>query len=99
MQELIADSVDAAAEKHVPVITRGEGEKKHKVIVEIGAAPHPMTPEHYIEWIAIEAEGKLQFALLTPDSEPKAKFSLKDNSVPIKAYEYCSLHGLWKAEA
>jgi superoxide reductase len=97
MQLLVADSVDAAAEKHVPVIKR-DAEKKHKVYVEIGSVPHPMTPEHYIEWIAIEVEGKLQFALLTPDSEPKAVFAVKDNSVPITAYEYCSLHGLWKAE-
>jgi superoxide reductase len=98
MEILTANSVDAASEKHVPVITRNE-DKKHKVHVEVGSAPHPMTPEHYIQWIALEVEGKVQFALLTPDSEPKSTFAVKDNSVPITAYEYCNLHGLWKAEA
>ena len=47
MEELIPNTVDAAHEKHVPVITR----EKNRVTVKIGSIPHPMTEQHFIEWI------------------------------------------------
>ena len=54
MEKLVAGSVDAAAEKHVPFIERDD---KH-MVVKVGEVAHPMTEEHYIEWIAVAAEGK-----------------------------------------
>lgn len=90
MQELVPGSTDAAGEKHVPVVTVEGG----KVSVVVGSVAHPMTPEHYIQWIYLDTENGGQFKYLTPDSEPKATFELGDD-VPIGVYEYCNLHGLW----
>ena len=47
MNLLVANTVDAAKEKHVPVIEKGES----RVKIKIGSEPHPMTAEHHIEWI------------------------------------------------
>lgn len=81
------NTVDAALEKHVPVI---EGNK-----VKIGSVEHPMTTEHHIEWIEASSEtGETAKAFLKPDSRPKAEFSFK----PVSAREYCNLHGLWKSK-
>lgn len=79
------NTVDASKEKHVPVI---QGKK-----VKIGSIAHPMTTEHYIEWIeAISETGETAKVFLKPNSKPEAKFSFK----PVSAREYCNLHGLWK---
>jgi len=92
MNELIAGSVDAAAEKHVPAVTV-DGSVIH---VAVGDVIHPMTEAHYIKWIAAEQDGRIQYAPLTPEDEPKASFTI--NSGKFTVYEYCNLHGLWKAE-
>lgn len=89
MKELIAGSVDAAAEKHVPAVS-----VNHELMeVVVGEVIHPMTPNHYIKWIAIEQHGKTQFVELTPDVEPKASFTVVPGAYTV--YEYCNLHGLW----
>ena len=49
MQELVPNTVDAAFEKHLPVIKR-EGSL---VTVSVGAVAHPMTEKHYIQWIVL----------------------------------------------
>ena len=92
MKELKAGSVDAAVEKHVPAVT------VNGTVLEavVGDVVHPMTPEHYIEWIAVEQNGKTQFAMLTPEDEPKASFTIEAG--PYTVYEYCNLHGLWKKD-
>ncbi|MCD6287819.1 MAG: desulfoferrodoxin FeS4 iron-binding domain-containing protein, partial [Candidatus Hydrogenedentes bacterium] len=41
------NTVDAAREKHVPVIEKVDGGIK----VKVGSVAHPMTADHYIEWI------------------------------------------------
>ena len=56
MQELVANTTDAAVEKHVPVVTV-DGQK---VTVTVGSAEHPMTPEHYIQWIALATATRLR---------------------------------------
>jgi desulfoferrodoxin FeS4 iron-binding domain len=56
MTKLIANSTDAAKEKHVPVAAV-EGDK---IKVTVGSVEHPMTAEHYIEWIALAAGKKLK---------------------------------------
>lgn len=91
MTKLEANTTDAAQEKHVPVVTREGGKLK----VSVGSTLHPMLPEHHIEWIALVADGRVEFKYLNPGEEPKAEFDLaKSGSV----YEYCNLHGLWKTD-
>jgi superoxide reductase len=90
--ELIAGSVDAAVEKHVPVVTK----KCKQVKVDVGSVTHPMSAEHYIEWVAIETAQGYQVKYFTPESAPVANFSLADGDSFVAAYAYCNLHGLWK---
>ena len=91
MTKLEANSTDAAQEKHVPVVVREGGKLK----VSVGSVPHPMLPEHHIEWIALVSGDKVEFAFLKPGEEAKAEF---DEVASGTVYEYCNLHGLWKAE-
>lgn len=94
MKELTANTVDAAKEKHVPVVCV-EG---NKVCVTVGSALHPMLAAHYIQWIYLETTHGGHCWHLAPDDEPKAEFVLAEGEKPLAAYEYCNLHGLWKAE-
>ena len=66
MTELVPDSTDAAQEKHVPVVTV-EGSM---VDVKVGSAPHPMIPEHYIQWVALETTEGCQIKYLEPGQAP-----------------------------
>ncbi len=93
MERLVENTVDAAVEKHVPVVEKIEGGYK----VKVGSAAHPMTPEHYIQWIELTCEDDtfVQRKMLTPDSAPEAVF--KTDADKVVAREYCNLHGLWKA--
>lgn len=87
------NTVDAAKEKHVPVLERtADG-----WWVKVGAVPHPMEEKHYIEWIELIADGASYRVFLKPGHEPKAFFPVKAEKV--SAREYCNLHGLWKAQA
>ena len=94
MQEIVAGSVDAAVEKHVPVV-EVEG---NKVTVKIGSVTHPMTEEHWIEFIYLQTKQTLQRACLNPGEEPVAVFALAEGDEVVAAYEHCNLHGLWKKE-
>lgn len=94
MKELVPNTVDAAVEKHVPVVEI-EG---NKVTVTIGSVAHPMIEEHYIQWIYLETKEGVQTKCLQPGEEPKAVFALNEGDEVISAYEYCNLHGLWKKE-
>ncbi len=86
------NTVDASVEKHLPVIERSEKE----ITVIIGEVEHPMTSEHYIQWIELIADGKTYRQNLKPENKPLAKFKLSTESdVVVRAY--CNLHGLWKA--
>ncbi len=92
MRELKANTVDAAAEKHVPVVEKDNG----KVCVKVGSVAHPMTEEHSIRFIVLEEEGSFQVRKLTPADKPEAEFAA--NGKAVAAYEYCNLHGLWKKD-
>ena len=94
MVEIIPNTSDGAGEKHVPVIEI-EG---NIVKVKVGSVEHPMTEPHYIQWIAIETKKGRQRIILTPEDKPEATFALIDGDEVESAYEYCNLHGLWKAE-
>lgn len=92
---LKANTTDAANEKHVPVIeTEGQ-----KVIVKVGSVPHPMTEEHLVGFIVLHTDKRVLRVDLTPSDAPEATFVLEDGEKAIAAYEYCNLHGLWKAQA
>jgi superoxide reductase len=91
MTELIANTTEASTEKHIPVATRQDG----KIIVQVGSVLHPMTPEHFIEWIAVVSDNGIERIHLTPNDEPRAIFCDRENA---EVYAYCNLHGLWKAE-
>lgn len=92
MKELIPSSTDGALEKHVPVVEISG----NVVTVSIGEIAHPMTEEHYIEWITIETKHGSQKKNLKPGDVPKACFTLCDGDEFVAAYEYCNIHGLWK---
>ena len=94
MELLVAGAKDAAAEKHVPDVTR-EG---NVLRVRVGSVEHPMLPEHYIQWIALHTEQGNQRKELKPGQEPKVTFAVAPGDKPLAAYEYCNLHGLWKAD-
>jgi superoxide reductase len=90
MQLMEENTVDAALEKHVPVIEETAG----GFLVKVGSVAHPMQDEHYIEWIELLADGKAYRQFLAPGEKPEALFTIKAKDV--SAREYCNLHGLWK---
>lgn len=92
MTELVPGSVDAAQEKHVPVV-KVEGDQ---VTVSVGSVAHPMAPEHHIGWVYLQTEKGGQRKVLVPGEAPEAVFALADDK-PVAAFAYCNLHGLWKA--
>jgi len=93
MTEIIPGTADASLEKHVPVYEV----KDNKVFVTVGAAPHPMLPQHYIEWVSLQTKFGNQRKALHPGDEPKVCFSLCDGDEVEAVYAYCNLHSLWKA--
>ncbi len=93
MTEIIPGTSDASVEKHVPVYEV----KDNKVFVTVGAAPHPMIPQHYIEWVSLQTKFGNQRKALHPGEEPKVCFSLCEGDEVEAVYAYCNLHSLWKA--
>ncbi len=87
------NTVDAATEKHVPVIEKIEGGYK----VKVGEVAHPMEEKHYIEWIELVADGNAYRRFLEPGQAPEAVFLIEASQVTAR--EYCNLHGHWKAQA
>lgn len=90
MKLFVENTVDAAKEKHVPVVEKtAEGIK-----VKVGSVAHPMEEKHYIEWIEVIADGKAYRQFLKPADVPEATFNIAAEQVTAR--EYCNLHGLWK---
>ena len=92
MKKMTENTVDAAKEKHVPVVEKIEDGVK----VNVGSVPHPMEEKHYIEWVELLADGRAYRQFLQPGMRPEAVFDMQAESV--SAREYCNLHGLWKGE-
>ncbi|MFB0505829.1 MAG: desulfoferrodoxin [Thermodesulfobacteriota bacterium] len=90
MKLFVENTVDAAREKHVPVVEKTAGTFK----VKVGSVPHPMEEEHYIEWVEIIVDGKAYRQFLKPGGSPEATFDIKAEKVTAR--EYCNLHGLWR---
>jgi superoxide reductase len=91
MKEIIPGSVDAAKEKHIPVVKID----KNIVTVTVGEVEHPMTEAHYIAWISLATKQGNQRKLLTPGSAPTIEFALTEGDEALAVYAYCNLHGLW----
>ena len=93
MDRLVENTVDAAVEKHIPVVEKVAG----GYLVKVGSVAHPMTQDHWIEWIELVSfDGNyVQRMMLTPTSKPEATF--KTDSDKVFALAYCNLHGLWKS--
>ena len=94
MSELVPNTVEAAVEKHIPVV-KVDG---NTVIIEIGSVPHPMTEEHFIGWVYLMTEKGGQRKPLMPNDKPYLEFALTKDDKVKRAYAYCNLHGLWMAE-
>ena len=91
MAVLRENTVDAAKEKHVPVLEKIDGGYR----VKVGDVAHPMGEDHFIEWIELIAGGKAYREFLEPGSTPEAIFLVDADNVSVRAY--CNLHGLWKS--
>ncbi len=94
MQELVANTVEASVEKHIPVATING----NVVNVSVGSVAHPMTAEHLIQWIYLETNLGGAVKYLSPESAPVVEFSLAEGEKAVAVYAYCNLHGLWKSE-
>lgn len=91
MTEIVANTTDAAQEKHVPVVTRNGD----VVDVKVGSVPHPMTNEHYIQFIVLETEENTYIKELQPNDTPETKILLSKDKKIKAVYAYCNLHSLW----
>lgn len=93
MQEIIPGTSEGAQEKHIPVYdVIGETVK-----VSVGEIEHPMTPEHYIDWVCIETEDGFQLKKLNQGMSPNISLSMtKDDNIKA-VYAFCNQHSLWKS--
>ncbi len=90
MRPLVERTSDVGNEKHVPVVeTTPDG-----IRVKVGAVPHPMEPDHWIQWIEITAEDAVYRRFLKPGQKPEAVFPPIKGTFVVR--EYCNKHGLWK---
>ena len=92
MEEIVAGTVEASREKHIPVYTV-DGNTVH---VKVGSIEHPMEDVHYIEWIALQTKYGNQRKALKPGDKPEVCFKICDSDSVVAVYAYCNLHGLWK---
>ena len=93
MTPVVAGSVEASREKHIPVATIEDG----VVRVVVGSVEHPMAEEHSILWVELKTDRGVQRKNLEVGKPPIAIFALADEK-PLEVYAYCNLHGLWKYE-
>ncbi|MEF9967353.1 MAG: desulfoferrodoxin family protein [Longicatena sp.] len=94
MNELKANTTDGALEKHVPAAQIIDG----NLHVQVGSVEHPMLPEHYITFVAVEAGDTIYRKALKPGEKPEATFALNGYKGKVVVYELCNIHGLWKTE-
>ena len=94
MHVLEAGVTDAAQEKHVPAVTV-EGSL---VKVDVGSVTHPMTAEHFTQWVVVETERDALIHWFHPEETPEVVFALAEGQTAKAVYAYCNLHGLWKKD-
>lgn len=88
MKDVIANSVDASFEKHVPSYEVCDG----KIYIKVN---HVMDDDHYIEWILVKSPKETREVLLNPGDNPSLVVPYEKGSL---LYAYCNKHGLWKKE-
>ena len=93
MEELVANTVEASVEKHLPVYTFNDDVLE----VKIGSTIHPMEDKHYISFVYVETTKGGQRKNLEIGKEPSVCFKFCEDK-PVAVFAYCNLHGLWKTE-
>ena len=93
MEEVVPGTVDAALEKHVPVVTFNG----NNVLVEVGEVEHPSIPEHYIQEIGIFTKDGMARKALKPGDKPAAEFALHEGDEFVEAFAHCNIHGVWES--
>ncbi len=91
MEVMSENTVDAAVEKHVPVVEKTD----NGIRVKVGEVAHPMEDAHYIQWVEVLTDNRVLRVHLNPGDAPEAEFCTNDTTVTVRAY--CNLHGHWKA--
>jgi len=91
MTLLVENTVDAADEKHIPVVEITDKGVK----VSVGQVAHPMDENHYIEWIEIIDGNSVSRKYLIPGENPEVVFATDTKEISARAY--CNLHGHWKS--
>ena len=89
MEEMVANTTDAAVEKHVPAYEFVEDE----IVVKDGVVEHPMEKDHYIMGIAQVSENRTTRVALYPEQATETRFPYIKGAT---LYAYCNKHGLWK---
>ena len=78
------------AEKHTPIIEKDSNGRfvrlKH----------HPMTAEHYIEFIEVYPKDKSRMYLKYLKPNDIAEMEITHMEENLEALEHCNIHGLWK---
>jgi superoxide reductase len=98
LEPMLPNTVDAAHEKHLPVVTRTE----KGLHVKVGSTDHPMQEAHHIVWIELVAGNTVIRKYLKPGDNPEADFPMCENCCcgceKLLVREYCNIHGLWQIE-
>lgn len=94
MIELTPNTSEGKGEKHLPAL---EWKGNCTLSVKVGSDPHPMLPEHFIEFILLETKDGLQMRKLDPSLPAEAEFCTSRDSATA-VYEFCNIHRLWKTE-
>ena len=94
MNEIIPSTTDASVEKHVPIYKLED----RKVYVRVGSVEHPMSADHYIEWISLQTNKGNQRKFLKPTSKPEVCFAICDDEKIEAVYAFCNLHSLWMSK-
>ncbi|MEW6516186.1 MAG: desulfoferrodoxin family protein [candidate division FCPU426 bacterium] len=93
-------------EKHVPVITAYD----HcglmpgicrDIQIKVGSVPHPMQSDHWIQWIDVYLDKKLQarYQIYSANLQAAVGVHLKsDQHGTLTVIEHCNIHGSWMAE-
>ncbi len=83
------------SEKHVPVLAATDN-NGHEI--RVGTTLHPMTEDHYIQFIETISQDKnhLELQYYAPFDLPI--MVLKDKLGIEKAQAFCNIHGLWEGE-
>jgi superoxide reductase len=82
---------DVGEEKHLPVV-ENIGYGKYQIIV--GSTRHPMTPEHYIEWVEVStSKNEKIIKFFDPGDSPEFIATISGKITKVEAL--CNTHGLW----